>query len=328
MADETVTTSQAVKTPKRHSLLVDLVIRLVKEKPLGLIGGIIFLLLFFTGTFANFLAPHAYNEIDLVARLSPPSAQHLMGTDEVGRDIFSRIIYGARISMIVGLAAQSLSVVVSIIIGMISGFIGGALDIAIQRVVDAWMCFPGLIILIWVMSILGPGMWQMIVVLGISFGIGGSRIIRSAVMGIRENIYVTAAVAGGGSTSNILIRHILPNIMAPVIIIFSIGIGGVILTEASLSFLGYGIPPPQPSWGGMLSGPGRQYLLQAPWMALWPGLALTIVVFGINMLGDAVRDILDPRLKGGVGRYGNVKTKSRAKAASVHEAKSNLTSSN
>ena len=307
---EVIDTVSGVAAPKKRALLVDLGIRLVKEKPLGTVGGVIVLLLFFTGIFADLLAPYGMNEINLDARLSSPSAEFWLGTDNVGRDMLSRVIYGARISMIVGLAAMSISVCVSTLIGTLCGFLGGKFDIVVQRFVDAWMCFPWLIILIMVMSLLGPGLLQTIIVLGVSGGIGGSRIIRSAVISIKENMYVEAAVAIGTSTPRILTRHLLPNIMAPLIILFTVGMGGVILIEASLSFLGFGIPPPQPSWGGMLSGLGRQYMIQAPWMAFWPGLALSIVVYGINMLGDAVRDLLDPRLRGGVGRYGR-RTKMR-----------------
>jgi len=299
----------AVAEPKKRALLVDLGIRMVKEKPLGTVGGVIFLLLLFTGIFADLLAPYGMNEMNLEARLSPPSAQFWLGTDTVGRDLLSRVIYGARISMIVGVAAMSISVCISTIIGVLCGFFGGKFDIVAQRFVDAWMSFPWLILLITVMAILGPGLLQIILVLGIGGGVSGSRIIRSTVIGIKENMYIAAAVSIGASTRQIFTRHILPNIMAPIIILFTIGIGGVIMTEASLSFLGFGIPPPQPSWGGMLSGLGRQYMLRAPWMALWPGLALSVVVYGINMLGDAVRDILDPRLRGGLGRYGGVKVK-------------------
>ena len=299
--------SKPVAQSKKRGLLVDLITRLVKEKPLGLIGGIIFLILLFTGIFADLLAHYGMNEVNLVARLSPPSAQFWLGTDTVGRDILSRIIYGARVSMIVGMAAMVLSLTISVTIGILSGFIGGKFDLVVQRFVDAWICFPWLIILISVMSLLGPGLWQMIIVLGVSGGIGGSRIIRSAVIGIKENMYVASAVAVGASTPRILAHHILPNILPPVIIMFSIGIGGVIMAEASLSFLGFGIPPPQPSWGGMLSGQGREYMLLAPWMAIWPGLALSVVIYGVNMLGDAVRDILDPRMRGGIGRYGGGK---------------------
>ncbi|MBA7623592.1 Glutathione transport system permease protein GsiD [subsurface metagenome] len=218
--------------------------------------------------------------------------------------MLSRVIYGARISVIVGLAATALATLVSTFIGILCGYIGGKFDLLVQRFVDAVMCMPWLIVLMVVMSLVGIGMLQIIIVLGIVWGIGGSRLTRSAVIGIKENVYVEAAVAIGCPTTKILTRHILPNIMAPIIIYFSTAVPGVILTEASLSFLGFGIPPPEPSWGGMLSGQGRSYMFLAPWMVIWPGLALSIVVYGINMFGDAVRDLLDPRMRGGIGRYG------------------------
>ncbi|MBA7587670.1 Glutathione transport system permease protein GsiD [subsurface metagenome] len=164
------------------------------------------------------------------------------------------------------------------------------------------MCLPGLVVLMVIISMIGPSMLSIILVLGILWGIGGSRMIRGAVMGIKENVYVEAAKAIGCPTTRILTRHILPNIMAVVIVEFSLRVAGIILTEASLSFLGFGIPPPAPSWGGMLYW--REYMHEAPWMLIWPGLALSIVVYGINMFGDAVRDLLDPRMRGGTGRYG------------------------
>ncbi len=236
--------------------------------------------------------------------LVEPSAKYWMGTDNVGRDILSRVIFGARISVIIGLAASTIATILNLIIGIVSGYIGGKLDLILQRAVDTLMCFPSLILLMVFMSIIGPGIWQIIIVLGIVWGIVASRVIRSAVIGIKQDEYIAAAVAIGCSHTRIFIRHILPNIMAPTIILFSIRLPQVILTEAALSFLGYGIPPPFPSWGGMLSGSGRNYMFQAPWMAIWPGMALAIVVYGVNMFGDAVRDLLDPRLRGGVGSYG------------------------
>ena len=209
----------------------------------------------------------------------------------------------------VGLAATALNVVVAVLIGGISGFLGGKLDLAMQRFVDAWMAFPGLLLLLTIMSIVGRGLPQIIVVLGVTGGIGGSRVVRSAVIGIKENDYFLAARAVGTPTTKILIRHVLPNIMAPVIIIFSINIGAVILSEASLSFLGFGLPVQIPSWGGMLSREGRVYMEMAPWLALWPGFFLTIIVYSLNMFGDAVRDLLDPRLRGGQGSYGTAVVK-------------------
>ena len=300
---------------RRWAWLVDLAVRLVREKPLGTAGAVIFLIMLITGIFANFLAPFGMNEMTLEDRLIGPSAEHILGTDQLGRDMFSRIIFGARISMYVGLGASLLDVSVAIIIGTISGYLGGKTDLVIQRFVDAWMCFPGLVIFLTVLSITGPGLIQVILVMGISSGIASSRVVRSTVINIKENMYVHAAIALGAPTSRVVVRHILPNIMAPTLIIFTLAMGGMILGEASLSFLGFGIPPPEPSWGGMLSGAGRKYMVSAPWMAIWPGLALAVVVYSVNMLGDAVRDILDPRLRGGLGRYAGAKFKGRAKQA-------------
>jgi peptide/nickel transport system permease protein len=294
---------------KRRSFFATFFIRLVKEKPLGLVGGVITLALLLTGIFAGAIAPYGMNEANTARFLSPPSAEFPLGTDNLGRDILSRVVFGARVSVIVGLSASALATAVSLIIGTVSGYFGGKFDLLLQRFVDSVMCLPGIILLMVVMSILGPGMVQIIVVIGLLVGIRGSRIIRGAVIDVKENIYVQAAKAVGASTPKILIRHILPNIMAPTIILFTIRVPGAIMLEASLSFLGFGIPPPVPSWGGMLGGQGRNYMFLAPWMAMWPGLALATVVYGINIFGDAIRDLLDPRLRGGVGRYG-VKAKS------------------
>ena len=284
--------------PKRRSRLADFFIRLWTEKPLGTASGIITLILILVSIFANVLAPYGYMETHLVDILRGPSAEYLLGTDNVGRDLLSRLIHGARLSLIVGLAATALNVVVAVMVGGSSGFLGGKLDLSVQRFVDAWMAFPGLLLLLTIMSIVGRGMPQIIVVLGVTGGIVGSRTLRGAVIGIKENDYFLAARAIGSRNDATLMRHVLPNIMPVVIIIFTINIGGVIISEASLSFLGFGLPPSVPSWGAMLSREGRQYMEVAPSLALWPGLCLTITVYSVNMLGDAMRDLLDPRLRG------------------------------
>ena len=294
--------------------------RLIKEKPLGLAGAIITLLLLLVGIFADVLAPYGLNDTWVGGSLEPPSSDFWFGTDNVGRDILSRVIYGARISVIVGLTATSISIVVSVGIGILSGYFGGKVDIIIQRFVDALMCIPGLLLLMVAVAAVGSGLWQVTIIIGLTYGIGGSRIIRGTVIGIKQNIYVSAAKATGCSTLRILVRHVLPNIMAPIVVLFSIRVPAVVMVEASLSFLGFGIPPPTPSWGGMLSGSGRQYMFLAPWMVIWPGLALAIVVFGVNMFGDAVRDLLDPRLRGGVGRYGSARVKKDAKKKKAPKA--------
>jgi peptide/nickel transport system permease protein len=289
---------------KRRPLLLELLTRLIKEKPLGTVGAAITLVLLFTGIFANVLAPHGMNEAFDGDYLLPPFGKYLLGTDNIGRDILSRIIFGARISVIVGLAGATISTTVATTLGIFCGYVGGRFDLIMQRFVDAMMSIPGIILLMVLISIIGPGMLQVIVILGVERGIVGSRVIRGATIGIKTNAYVEAAKAVGCPVGTILFRHILPNIMAPVIILFTSQAPAIILTEASLSFLGYGIPPPAPSWGGMLSGSGRKYMFIAPWIVFWPGLALSIVVYGVNMFGDALRDLLDPRLRGGVGRFG------------------------
>ena len=277
---------------------------MVREQPLGTGGGIVILILVLVSIFADSLASYRYEEIHLRDRLQAPTAAYLLGTDHVGRDLLSRLIHGARLSLTVGLAATVLTVVVAVLIGGTTGFIGGRLDLVTQRFVDAWMAFPGLLLLLTIMSIAGRGMLQIIVVLGVSGGIPASRVVRGAVLGVKENAYFQAAQAIGSSRRRSLLRHVLPNIAAPIIIIFSINVGGVIMSEAALSFLGFGLPPDIPSWGGMLSREGRQYMEIAPHLALWPGLCLTVVVYSLNMFGDAVRDLLDPRLRGRLGRYG------------------------
>ena len=278
--------------------------RLVKEKPLSIIAGVVILLLILVALFADVLAPFPHDEVNIVDRMQAPSDRYLLGTDQLGRDLLSRLIFGAQISLTVGLAATAVNVVVAVLIGGPSGFFGGRLDLAAQRFVDAWMAFPGLLLLLTIMSLVGRGVPQIIVVLGVTGGIGGSRVIRGAVIGVKENVYFQAAEAIGSTKWRTLIRHVLPNIAAPMIIIFTINVGAVIISEAALSFLGFGLPISVPSWGGVLSREGREFMEVAPRLALWPGLCLTIVVYCLNMFGDAVRDLLDPRLRGGSGRLG------------------------
>ena len=268
---------------------------LIKKKPLGALGFFITILLFFVGLFADYLAPYGINELHMSDRLLAPSTSYWMGTDNLGRDIFSRVIYGARVSLIVGLSVSIIATVISISLGMLSAYIGGKFDLIIQRFVDGFMCIPILIIIMVVISMLGQGLIQLIVIMGFSFGISGSRYSRGFALTIIQNTYIESAKAIGCSTSRILIFHVLPNILPLIIVGFTVLLPGVILMEAGLSFLGYGIPPPEPSWGGMLSGTNRSYMFLAPWMVIWPGFALSLVVFGTHMFGDAMRDLLDPR---------------------------------
>jgi peptide/nickel transport system permease protein len=272
--------------------------RLVREKPLGAVGGVIVLGLLWCALFAHWIAPYPYDLANVSQRLKPPSAQFYFGTDNLGRDLFSRIVYGARISIIVGFGAVGIGTLLATAIGVLSGYFGGKFDVLMQRLVDAWMAFPFLVVLLSVMAILGPGLLNVILSLGILSAANSSRIIRSATLAARENQYVEAARAVGASHLRIVLHYILPNVMAPIIIIATVSLGFAILAESALSFLGLGVPPPYPSWGDMLSGSGRSYMHKAPWMATWPGVAISLAVFGFNMLGDALRDLLDPRLRG------------------------------
>lgn len=282
--------------PARRSQ--NLIVRLIREKPIGALAGLVFVLFVLCGIFADVLAPYGFNQISPIERLRPPSAKHLFGTDNLGRDLFSRCLYGARISAIIGLSAAALATLISVVLGMLTGYLGGRFDMIGQRFVDAYMSFPELVILIAVVSAVGPGMFQIIGILSLVLGIGGSRIIRSAVVSVRENMYVHAAQSIGAGTGRILWRHILPNIMPPIIVLFTTRVGAVILAESGLAFLGLGVPPPTPTWGGLLSGSGRTFMFQGPWLALAPGLCLTVVVYATNVFGDALRDLLDPRMRG------------------------------
>ncbi len=280
---------------------------MAKKKPAGLVFGAVLIFMLFTGIFADRMAPYGMNDLHLDNRLETPSAQFWLGTDQLGRDVLSRLLYGARISVIVSLSATTICVLIAALIGVPSGFFGGKFDVIVQRVVDALMAFPGLLLLITVMSLVGTGALQIILILGFYYGIQNCRVIRSAVIGIKENDYMAAAKSIGSPTYRTIVRHVIPNIMAPTIIIFTTTIGAVIMAEAWLSFLGYGLPPDVASWGGMLSWDGRKYMELAPALAIWPGLCLTGVVYCANMFGDTLRDLLDPRLMGSAGRYGGVK---------------------
>jgi len=286
--------------PKRHHWFLDLFIQLLKTKPLGAFGGFLVLATVMLAIFAPVIAPFDPNKIHGVNIVSPPSSTFYFGTDALARDVFSRIAYGARVSMTVGLGAVGLSVLLSTIIGILSGYFGGLFDTIVQRFVDAIMSFPWLVIMLTIMAMLGPGTVNVILALALAGFAGASRVVRSAVLAIKESDYVMAARSVGCRDVTILLQHILPNVAAPIIVLATLGLGNAILAEASLSFLGFGVPPPAPSWGRMLSGDGINYMLRGPWLAIFPGLAISAGVFGFNMLGDALRDLLDPKLTGGI----------------------------
>ncbi|MDA0349973.1 MAG: ABC transporter permease [Verrucomicrobia bacterium] len=284
--------------PMRRGVIWSFLIRLFRDKPMGAAGGVVFIVFLFCGLFADVLAPYGMNDTNMLVRLEAPSLGHPLGTDHLGRDVFSRILIAAKTSMIVSFLAAGSATVISIILGVVSGYFGKKTDFVTQRFVDAWMTFPDLILLIVVISVVGPGIFQIVFVLSLLYGIAGSRIIRGSVMSIRENMHTHAAQSMGARPLHILWVHILPNIMPVVIVLFTMRVGAVILAEAGLSFLGLGVPPPAPTWGSMLSGDGRTYMYLGPWLAIAPGVCLTIVVYSINVFGDALRDLLDPRMKG------------------------------
>ena len=302
MSTATDTTLQAAEWRKRRGSVIFLS-RLVREKPLGLFGMILVLVMFGAGIFADWVAPYALNDLHLLDRLLAPGGQYLLGTDNLGRDLLSQTIYGARVSLIIGLGATALSTVVGAAIGLTSGYIGGKFDLIVQRFVDAWITFPLLVLYLMLMAIMGGGYLQLIGVLGIGGGIGGSRWSRALTFWVKGSAYFDAARAIGCGRWRVILRHLLPNVMPMLIVSFSMSVGGIILAEAGLSFLGFGLPPEASSWGGMISGTNRIYMEIAPWLVIWPGLALTLTVYGVNMFGDALRDLLDPRLRGGVERY-------------------------
>lgn len=273
--------------------------RLFRSKPLGALGGVLLVAMLALAFFADWVAPYGYDEADVFARLRASSGSHWLGTDNLGRDLLARVIHGARVSMAVGFGAVGLGLAGATLVGLLSGYFGGRMDMLVQRVVDAFMCFPLLLVALTIMALIGPGLGNVILALGFVLAVRDSRVIRSAVLAVKGHLYVEAARALGAGHGAMLVRHIAPNIFAPVMILATVNIGAVILIEAALSFLGFGVPPPRPSWGGMLSGAGLVHMLRAPWLALWPGVALSLTVFGANMLGDALRDLLDPRLRGG-----------------------------
>jgi peptide/nickel transport system permease protein len=270
----------------------------MKRKPLGTAAACLILLLVGPAIFADVLAPYDPFLTRPETRLLAPSWQHPFGTDDIGRDVFSRVIYGARISLWVGLLAVGIGTASGTLIGLICGYWEGTLDLMLQRVMDALQTIPGLILALAIVSVLTPNTTNAMLAIAVVIIPGNSRIVRGAVLSAKQNPYVEAARALGGSHLRLIASHILPNVTAPILIIASIWLGNAIFIEASLSFLGLGTQPPTPSWGLMLSGTGRAYMEQAPWLAIFPGLAISLAVLGFNLFGDTLRDVWDPKLRG------------------------------
>jgi peptide/nickel transport system permease protein len=272
--------------------------RFVRKKPLGAAGGVLILVMLVTAIFAEILQTHDPIATDAAATLASPSADHWLGTDHLGRDIYSRIVHGARVSLIVGVASTLLGSVLGGIIGLLSGYVGGNTDLITQRILDILQGLPLLVLALVMSAALGPAVQNVIIAISIPIIPRAARVIRSSVLSIREMQYVEAARALGVRHLRIAFRHILPNTMGPFIVLCTAQLGSAILVEATLSFLGLGVPEPYPSWGRMLSVSAAEYAQKAPHLVLFPGLAISLAVFGSNLLGDALRDTLDPRLRG------------------------------
>jgi peptide/nickel transport system permease protein len=261
-------------------------------------GGIIVVACVLTSLLASVIAPYPPDEIHGRSRLAAPTRDFLLGTDELGRDILSRIIFGSRISLQVGVISVGLALLLGSALGLVAGFFGGATDNTLMRVMDVLFAFPAILLAIGIMAMLGPSITNAMIAIGIVYAPSFARLSRASVLSLKEMEFVEAARALGLSDVRIIVRHIAPNLLAPVIVQTTFNLSTAILTEASLSFLGLGTPPPAPSWGSMLST-SRRYAELSPWPAIFPGLAIMIVVLGFNLLGDGLRDVLDPRLRAG-----------------------------
>lgn len=269
-----------------------------RRKPLGAAGAMVVVVMVLVALLAPWLAPYNPAEVFSEHRLEPVSAHFWMGTDNFGRDIFSRILWGARVSVYVGVTAVIFGTLLGSLLGLVSGYFGERLDFLLQRLMDVILALPMLVLAMTIVSLLGASTTNVIVALAIVLVPGANRIVRGSVLSEKENQYVLAARSIGCGHGRILFVHLLPNVMAPIIVLASITLGFAILVESSLSFLGLGPPPPTPTWGSMLSIEGRRYFFQSPGLALFPGLVIFLTVLGFNLLGDALRDVLDPRLKG------------------------------
>jgi peptide/nickel transport system permease protein len=253
--------------------------------------------LFVVSIFAPWLAPYDPNHIDLKAVLMPPSRAHLMGTDTLGRDVFSRIIYGSRVSLKVGFVAVGLATIIGLVVGALAGYYGGWMDSVLMRLVDLMLCFPAFFLILAVIAVLEPSIWNIMVVIGLTSWMGVARLVRAEFLSLREREFIIASRALGASDTRLILRHMLPNALAPVMVYATLGVAGAILTESALSFLGLGVQPPTPSWGNILTA-GKDNIQIAWWLSVFPGLAILITVMSYNLLGEGVREAIDPRLKG------------------------------
>ncbi|HWH32818.1 MAG TPA: ABC transporter permease [Egibacteraceae bacterium] len=278
-------------------------LRVVVANRLAAAGLVVIVLLALAAIFGEFLAPYPPSDLDVTSRLQPPSGAHPFGTDELGRDVLSRVIVGARVSVQVAAIAVGISLVAGVLTGLVAGYYGGRVDTVLMRLMDVLFAFPAILLAIAILAVLGPGLTNAMIAIGVVFTPIFARITRASVLSVREEVYVRAARSLGASDARLIALHVLPNVLAPVIVQTSISLAFAILNEAALSFLGLGVQPPRPSWGRMLFE-GRGFVRQAWWMAVFPGAAIFVTVLSFNVLGDALRDALDPRQKSAIEARG------------------------
>lgn len=269
--------------------------RRFRRNKLAMLGALIILSLAVAAIIAPLVAPFNPDQQDVLHRLEPPSRKHLLGTDDLGRDLLSRIIYGTRVSLLVGFVAIGIAIVIGSILGLLSGYFGGWLDTVIMRLVDIMLCFPTFFLILMVIAFLEPNIWNVMAVIGLTGWPGLTRLVRGECLSVREREFVQAARVLGLSNIRVMFVHLLPNVMAPILVTATLGIGGAILTESALSFLGLGVQPPTSSWGNILTA-GKDYITVAWWLSLYPGLAILVTVLAYNLLGEGLRDVLDPRI--------------------------------
>jgi peptide/nickel transport system permease protein len=269
----------------------------IRRQPLGTIGLLIVLVMFAAGAMADWIAPYDPEANDFAAMMEAPSLEHLLGTDQLGRDIFSRLVFGARTAMLVGFTSAVVGGIIGLVLGVTSAYFGGWFDLVFQRVLDVLMAFPLIILALAVVSVFGTGVINVIIAITVPLVPRCGRVVRASALAVREVPYVDAARALGFSHARIVLRHMVPNVLAPFLILLSAFVGQAILAEASLSYLGLGVQEPVPAWGLMLQGGAEEYATTAPWIAVFPGVAIMLTVLGISLFGDALRDAIDPKLR-------------------------------
>jgi len=271
--------------------------RYFKKNRLAVGGLILVILIFLIAIFANLLSPYDPGKTDVSLKLKPPSLRNYLGTDQLGRDAFSRMLHGSRISLTVGFIAVGISLLIGVLVGAVAGYYGSWVDSLLMRFVDTMLCFPSFFLILTVVALMGPSLINIMIVIGITSWMGTARFVRAEFLSLRERDFVQAARSLGGKDSRIIVQHILPNALAPVFVTATLSVASAILVEAGLSFLGFGVQPPAPSWGNILTE-GRTYIFDAWWLTVFPGLAILITVLSFNLVGEGLRDALDPRLRG------------------------------